>query len=117
MAQRKLTITDMLFADTSRICPADVVRVERKSPDGTPLGHDTLIVKNDLSLLLVKTHTNTHPLTQWETLFHYLADQHTFFRITLNDRGYDPNYPLPFPHLRSYHKLNATHPTMNINYE
>lgn len=118
MTQRKLTSRDMLFTDALRLCPADVVRVER-TQDGYPLGHDTLVVQKDLTLLLVKTYTSLRPLTKWESLFHFLANNGTFYRaITLNDRGYDPNYPLPFPELRPYHKLNlATQPTMHINYE
>jgi len=129
---RKLTTRELSFTDAFHLCPADVVRVVYDTRDD-PLrpvidpatgkassvnlsaklakDHDTLVVSKTGAFVLVRTLGGDHPLTTYDSLIAYLATlTRKFSHISLNDRAHDPNYPLPFPELRSYHKYN-------INYE
>ena len=103
---RKLTLTDMKCSDFSALCPGDVIRVQRVrgSSGSTHKFCNRLEVQDQGKVVLVDAWQGTPhqqaPL-EFQSIFDYLnqlleSDRlGTFFAVTLNEFGVDPNYPTP----------------------
>jgi len=90
---RARTLPNMVPADTDDLQKNDVIRVEIDNK------HDTLVVRDDKSVLLVQDCNGKRPMKSYSSIYSYLAiltiADLKFHTVSLNSKTTDYNYPQP----------------------
>ena len=90
---RARTLPNMVPADTDDLQKNDVIRVEIDNK------HDTLVVRDDKSVLLVQDCNGERPMKTYPSIGSYIATLTLagvkFHAVSLNSKKTDYNYPQP----------------------